>query len=89
MLPGFADGEFHAVVGHHLADIVMSVDQRGGFALAQNLRLLGELDGTVLNPAEIRPDARDAVSRIAAQIGLDEELGQEPRVFERNPARAK
>jgi hypothetical protein len=29
------------------------------------------------------------VSRIAAQIGLDEELGQEPRVFERNPARAK
>ena len=77
MLFGFFDCELHRHVRRDLANVVLGIDHSGDFAFAFDLRLDVQIVSFVVDELQILADAGDAVAGVAAQLGSNEQFGDE------------
>ena len=67
----------HGHVRRDLADVMLAVDHGGDFAFALDFRLGAQIVGVVLDELQILRHPGDAVAGIAAQLGFNEQFGDE------------
>ena len=71
------DGPFDRLAGDHLAVAGMRVPDRDRAGIGDDLRLLVRLQGAALEIPDIGDQHADAVAVMAAQIGLDQMVGDD------------
>ena len=72
VLFGLFYGELHSFVSNNLTYVVIAIDHSGSFALAQDLRFLAEVYGSIFDERQILGNARDAMARVPTQFCFHE-----------------
>ncbi len=81
MFLGLFDCKFHPIMGNHLADVVIPIDEGCGLPFTDDLVPFIEIDQSGLDPRHVGEDTGDTVSWISLEVGLNKQLCHKVRIL--------
>lgn len=87
VLGGAPDGVAHGMGRQHLAHRIAAVDHRDSAGIDHVFRLGDRSADAGLEPGEIPREPQHAVRLVASEVGLDQGIGDQPRIGRRHAGR--